>query len=169
MPSNPNMRGEKLRSVFTGLGFGSVGSVLASGNLVFSSEETDTTALESRIQWALNSELGIGGGTIIRSREELQALVDSDPFPGLSHCRETYLTVTFLKNGAPGSKKTTPPADLATTVRIVRYDEPAHALLAVLDNSVPQSTAYMAWLEKSYGQDITTRTWLTVHKILAKL
>ncbi len=169
MPSNPNMRGEKLRGVFTGLGFSSVGSVLASGNIVFGSDETDTVALESRIQQALNAELGIGGGTIIRSREELQALVDSDPFPGLTHCRETYLMATFMKDPGNPGLKTKPPADVAETVQVVRYDKPCRALLAIMDNSMPNSPAHMAWLEKAYGQGITTRTWLTVHKILAKL
>lgn len=166
MPSNPNMRGEKLRGVFSGLGFTGVGSVLASGNIVFGSAETDRAALESEIQQALNAELGIAGGTIIRSKPELQGLVDSDPFAGLTHSRETYLMVTFLKGSAEYQQ---PPPELAELVKIVRYDEPARAVLAIMDNSRPSTPAHMAWLEKAYGKDITTRTWLTVHKVLAKL
>ncbi|MBU3066484.1 DUF1697 domain-containing protein [Nocardia sp. NEAU-G5] len=168
MPSNPNMRGEKLRGVFSGLGFSDVGSALASGNIVFGSAETDCAALESEIQQALNAELGIAGGTIIRSKQQLQALVDSDPFPGLTHSRETYLMVSFLKSADNVGRKQ-PPPELAELVRIVRYDQPARAVLAIMDNSSPSTPAHMAWLEKAYSKDITTRTWLTVHKILAKL
>ncbi|WP_280370274.1 DUF1697 domain-containing protein [Nocardia wallacei] len=127
MPSNPNMRNEKLRSVFEGLGFEAVGSVLSSGNVVFGSPESDAAALESRIQKALNAELGIGGGTILRSRAELRALVDSDPFPGLTHGRGTYLTVTFLKDRAAAAPAALP-AGLAPAVRIVGYDEAAAAV-----------------------------------------
>lgn len=43
-------------------------------------------------------------------------------------------------------------------------------MLAVTDNSVPGTTGnWMAWLEKTHGRDITTRTWLTVQRIVAKL
>lgn len=169
MPSNPNMRNEKLRGVFEGLGFEAVGSVLSSGNVVFGSAESDAAALESRIQKALNTELGIGGGTIIRSREELRALFDSDPFPGLTHARGTYLTVTFLKDRAAATAPDSLPAELATAVRIVGYDEAAAAVLAVIDNTASTTPNHMAWLETVYGKDITTRTWLTVQKVLAKL
>ncbi|PPI97038.1 DUF1697 domain-containing protein [Nocardia nova] len=168
MPSNPNMRNEKLRAVFEGLGYEGVGSVLASGNIVFGSIETDIAAMESQIQAALQAELGIGGGTIIRSREELQKLVDSDPFPGLTHARGTYLTATFVKDRARSAPPELP-GNLESAVRIVRFDEPARALLAVIDNSVAGTPNHMSWLETVYGKDITTRTWLTVQKVLAKL
>ncbi|MCM6776495.1 DUF1697 domain-containing protein [Nocardia sp. CDC159] len=170
MPSNPNMRNEKLRGVFEGLGFELVGSLLSSGNIVFGSDETDVPALEARIQRALNAELGIPGGTIIRSRDELRALVDSDPFPGLTHGRETYLVATFVKGADVPDDPGPLPAELAGTVRIVRYDKPSRAILAVVDNTSPATPNHMTWMEKVYGKDnVTTRTWLTVQKVLAKL
>ncbi|MEV6065465.1 DUF1697 domain-containing protein [Nocardia sp. NPDC052001] len=168
MPANPNMKNEKLRAVFEGLGFTKVASLLSSGNIVFESPETDVPELESRIQAALQAELGIGGGTIIRSREQLRELVDSDPFTGLTHCRETYLTVTFVKDTAAG-----PPGALddttAKAVRVLAFDKPAAAVLSVIDNTDPSTTNFMAWIEKSYGKEITTRTFLTVQKTLKKL
>ncbi|MET9488108.1 DUF1697 domain-containing protein [Nocardia sp. NPDC006630] len=165
MPSNPNMKNDKLRGVFEGLGFEEVSTLLSSGNLVFSSDETDMPALEDRIQRALQAELGIGGGTLIRSREQLQALVDLDPFAGLTHCRETYLTVTFVKNPAVGP----PGANTEETVRVLGYDKHAAAILSVIDNTNPNTTSYMQWLQKKYGKDVTTRTFLTVQKTLKKL
>ncbi|WP_330229217.1 DUF1697 domain-containing protein [Nocardia sp. NBC_00508] len=168
MPSNPNMSNAKLRAVFESLGFEDVASVLASGNIVFRSADTDVPALEERIQEALIRGLGIGGGTIIRSYEELRALLDTDPFPGLTHGRGTYLIATFLKDTA------TPPDTLPEQpdplTRIVGYDKAARAFLAVIDNSDPGKTPdFMAWLDRTYGKDITTRTWLTVERIAKKI
>jgi uncharacterized protein (DUF1697 family) len=167
-PSEPNMRNEKLRAVFERLGFQSVGSVLSSGNIVFSSDSADVPALESRIQAALRGDLGIAGGTIIRSIAELQALVERDPFSGLVHGRKTYLTITFLKHASrPAGSRLPRPADPAITV--VAYDATARAVLAVTDTSTPKPPDFMGWIESQYGKDITTRTWLTVQRILARL
>ncbi|WP_328398034.1 DUF1697 domain-containing protein [Nocardia sp. NBC_00416] len=165
MPSNPNMSNEKLRGVFTGLGFTSVASVLSSGNIVFAAEEGDIAELEDRIQESLNAELGIPGGTIIRSEAELRELLDRDPFTGFTHGRDTYLTTTFFKRpGAPAL-----PADDDPLTTIIGYDAEARAFLAVIDNSTPKTPNFMAWLERAYGKDITTRTWLTVQRIVKKM
>ncbi|WP_280278066.1 hypothetical protein [Nocardia wallacei] len=45
----------------------------------------------------------------------------------------------------------------------------AAAVLAVIYNTASTTPNHMAWLESVYGKDITTRTWLTVRKVLAKL
>ncbi|WP_084534865.1 DUF1697 domain-containing protein [Nocardia yamanashiensis] len=167
MPSNPNMRNEKLRGVFEGLGFERVNTLLSSGNVTFHSPESDVPDLESRIQRALNAELGIPGGTLIRTREQLRDLVDSDPFAGLTHCRETYLTVTFVRDPAAGVPDEV--AGKMDAIRLVGFDRDAAALLSVIDNTNPSTTNFMAVVEKFYGKDITTRTFLTVQKALKKL
>ncbi|MTE13114.1 DUF1697 domain-containing protein [Nocardia aurantiaca] len=166
MPTNPNMRNEKLRGVFEGLGFEKVSTLLSSGNVVFHAPGRDVPALESAIQQALNAELGIPGGTLIRTHAQLQALVDSDPFAGLTHCRETYLTVTFVRD-APKFVPEFPEGE--STVRLVRFDPAVGALLTIIDNTDPSTTNFMAIVEKAWGKDITTRTYLTVQKALKKL
>ena len=167
-PSNPNMTNDKLRAVFEGLGLADVSSVLASGNIVFGSDETDVPTLEDRIQQGLSDRLGIAGGTIVREQSELRALLDSDPFPGLSHGKGTYLTVTFLRHGARDEQR--PPQQPDPRTRIVGYDAAARAFLAVIDNSEPGTTPdFMIWLDRTFGKDITTRTWLTVQRIVKRL
>jgi uncharacterized protein (DUF1697 family) len=166
-PSGTNMTNDKLRGVFERLGFDDVGSVLSSGNIVFSSDQTDVPALEQRIEDALAADLGIASRTIIRCLAELQALLDSDPFAGLTHQRGSYLTATFLKDAAPPANR---PGQPDALTRVVGYDRAARAVLAVTDNSDPGNTPdFMSWLEKRYGRDITTRTWLTVQRIVTRL
>ncbi|MGV9662367.1 DUF1697 domain-containing protein [Nocardia niigatensis] len=164
MPTNPNMRSEKLRGVFEGLGFEGVSTLLTSGNVVFRSADTDVPALEAKVQQALNAELGIPGGTLIRTQAQLQTLVDSDPFAGLTHGRETYLTVTFVREASKSI-----PDFPSATVRIIRFDKPCRALLSVIDNTDPSTTGFMSVVEKAWGKDITTRTYLTVQKALKKM
>lgn len=142
--------------------------MLASGNIVFRSADADAHMLEQRIEDALAGGLGLANRTIIRSHCELRALLDSDPFPGLMHGRDTYLTATFLKDAA------TTPEDIPELpdprTEVVRYDSAARVVLAITDNSDPgQTSGFMSWLERSYGKDITTRSWLTVQRIVKKL
>lgn len=166
-PSGRNMTNDKLRGVFEELGFTGVGSVLASGNLTFHSPDADVAALEGRVEAALVSRLEVSSRTIIRSAAELRALVDSRPFRGLTHGSETYLTATFLKERVgPSGQPSEPPPEAPG----VRYDPDARAVLAVTDNRDPgNGSRYVAWLERTYGKDITTRSWLTVQRVLAKL
>ncbi|WP_413451864.1 DUF1697 domain-containing protein [Georgenia phoenicis] len=168
MPSNPAMRNERLRAVFEELGLERVASVLTSGNIVFHAPAQDTAALEERIQDALHERLGIPGGTLVRTGEELRALLDSDPFPGLTHGRGSYLTVVFLKH-----RPTAPvelPADPDPRTCVMGYDPVTRAFLAVVDNSDPGTTPdFMAWIGRTYGKDVTVRTWLTVQRVTRKV
>ncbi|WP_152188621.1 DUF1697 domain-containing protein [Georgenia satyanarayanai] len=168
MPSNPAMRNERLRAVFEELGLERVASVLASGNIVFHAPAQDTAALEEHIQHALHERLGIPGGTLVRTGEELGTLLDSDPFPGLTHGRGSYLTVVFLKH-RPAAPVVLP-EDPDPLTRVVGYDPVTRAFLAVVDNSDPGTTPdFMAWVGRTYGRDVTVRTWLTVQRVARKL
>jgi uncharacterized protein (DUF1697 family) len=57
-----------------------VHSVIASGNLLFSSRAGDTAALERRIESALRKGLGYEVETFVRDADELDAVVAHDPF-----------------------------------------------------------------------------------------
>ena len=82
--------------------------------------------------------------------------------------RGSYLTATFLKDGAVAPERLPDQADPGA--RIVGYDRAARAFLAVGDNSTPGTTPdFMSWLDRTYGKDITTRTWLSVQRIVKKL
>src|SRR5690606_10745755 len=166
MPTNPNMRNEKLRGVFTDLGFEQVASVLTSGNIVFRAPEAAEAELEDRIQRGLREQLGIAGGTLVRDHQCLRDLLDRDPFEGLVHERGSYLTVTFFKRPVADPEPVIADAPLT---RVIGYDEPSRALLTVIDNSTQKTPDFMARLDRSYGKDITTRTWLTVQKVVKKM
>lgn len=162
------MTNDKLRAVAEGLGLEDVTSVLSSGNIVFRSDAADPPALEQRLENALARELGISSRTLVRTQPELRALVDSDPFAGLTHGTTTYLTASFVKDAARAPAAI--PGDLDPGTTILRYDTPSRAVLAVTDNSEPhRSRGFARWLEATYGKDVTTRSWLTVQRIVRAL
>jgi uncharacterized protein (DUF1697 family) len=165
-PENPNMRGEKLKMAFESVGLANVRPVITSGNVVFDSQMTDTMQLEKMIEEAFPRLLDFERAVFIRSQIELQALVDADPCPGVIQGPEHYITVTFLKD-QPKSDPDLPckPDGRAFEV-LALYDR---AVAATLDQTVEKTPNLMAWMERQYGRNITTRTWKTVNRLLAKL
>jgi uncharacterized protein (DUF1697 family) len=97
-PTNPNMRGERLKSVFEEIGFKRLHPVITSGNVIFDSSSKNSQSLEGKIEKALPEKLGFKTTTIVRSKEELEALVETNPFKGVRDEKLNYLLVTFFKN-----------------------------------------------------------------------
>ncbi|HUS26368.1 MAG TPA: DUF1697 domain-containing protein [Nevskiaceae bacterium] len=165
-PSNPNMRNDKLRGFFENLGFTNVQTVISSGNVLFETPRTDMPALEAMIEKALPLQLGFASTTIIRSREQLQQLVDRDPFKHAEHNRLTYLTVTFFKD-KPHARLKFPYRPQGKSYELLgMYDQ---AVCSVVDLTGTKTPDLMSWLERQYGKQITTRTWQTVGRILKRL
>lgn len=164
MPTNPNMRNEKLRGVFEGLGFMNVRTVIASGNVLFETKSKNAQGLETDIERALQKQLGFKGTTIIRNREEIARLVRLDPFKGLAHNRKTSLNVTFLKDE--------PKKGVALPYRGKGYrvmGRNGRSVFSIVDLRGATTPDLMRWLEKEFGKELTTRTWKTVEKLLQKL
>ena len=165
-PGNPNMRNDKLRRVFEDLGFSNVRTVISSGNVLFESDSSAMRGMEADVEAALPRKLGFTSTTIIRSRQQIQALVDREPFGNLEHSDKTSLNVTFLKR-KPRTGLTFPyrPKDRAYTV-LGLYDRD---ICSVIDLTSSKTPDLMLWLENEFGKEITTRTYRTVGRILTKL
>ena len=165
-PGNPKMRNENLRRVCEDLGMRSVGTVISSGNVVFETDAEDLSGLETRLEQAWPEELGFESTTIIRARSDLEALTDLEPFGGLDHGRDTYLLVTFSKT------RLTIDIDLPVEpedggYRVVGATD--RELFTVTDTTRRRTPDVMQWIERRFGKEITSRTWLTVARVLKKM
>jgi uncharacterized protein (DUF1697 family) len=160
---NPAQRMDNLRKIFEDLGFQNVQTVIASGNVLFETDFQERQVLETRIEKALLKETGIDTPVIIRTRDEIQDMVELDPFGKLKLTPTMKPYATFLKNTSPPRKrfqgKETGYTIIAITDTIV---------FSVVDLSSTRTPALMSDLEKELGKDITTRSWATVLKIATR-
>jgi uncharacterized protein (DUF1697 family) len=158
-PSNPNMHGAKLIEAAEAAGFKKVQTLLSSGNVIFESEIGDQAKIEAKLEKVWPAKLDFKSMTIVRSRQQLQALVKADPYKGVEHSNhKTYLLVTFFKTPA----KTKPDNYYETSG--------VNALCSTIDSSQSGTPDFMAKLDKRFGKDqITSRTWLTIHRVLKKM
>lgn len=161
------MRNDRLRTVFESLGLDNVRTVISSGNVLFEAESKDIKALEQTIETAIPKQLGFRSTTIIRSQRQMKDLVKTDPFKGMEHGPSSYLLVTFFKNPVkPGFQFPYQPLD--GSYKLLGFED--SVLFSVIDTtSTGHSPDLMAWLEKQFGKDITSRTYKTVGRILKKL
>lgn len=143
MPTNPNMKGERLKEAFESIGLSNVHTVIASGNIVFESKK-GAAALEREIEAVLPKRLKFSSTAMVRSRAELDALVKRNPFKGVKDEKPNYLVVTFFKD---------------------RRKE----LCTVIDLEEGKTPDFMGKLERAHGKGLTTRTWKTVQRILKKM
>jgi uncharacterized protein (DUF1697 family) len=149
----------KLMKAFESASFSEVKTVLASGNVVFAARATTNAALERRIETALEKELKKKFACIVRSIDELRALLEADPFDALRVAPNAKRVVTFLR-GEPKTKPKLPIERDGTRIFALRGSE---AFTAYVPH--PKGAVFMVLLERTFGKEQTTRTWDSVAKI----
>ena len=160
------MRNENLRAVCNELGFERVSTVISSGNVVFDAQTTDASRLEDSLERGWIDGPGFSSSTIVRNRDELQNLVRRQPFGEMEHGASSYLLATFSKNLVDVPWKLPhQPTDQPFQL-VAAHDR---ELFTVTDSTGPGMPNVMPWLEREFGKSITSRTWLTVERILRRM
>lgn len=153
---NASMPG--LKRAFEAAGFTDVRTLLASGNVLFTSPSTSAHALQRRAEAAMSNTLGRSFLTIVRSVESLRTILASDPYRAFRLPPGTKRVVTFLRERPTG--KLALPIELHGA-RIVAM-QGTEIFSAYVPS--PKGPVFMTLIEKTFGKEQTTRTWETVTK-----
>jgi len=110
--------------------------------------------------------LGFESTTILRTRQQLEQLVADNPFGGIEDVDSSRLQATFLKH-EPNTALDLPhtPSDGDYTV-VAIVDR---TVCSTVDLTGSRTPDLMRWLERTFGKEITTRTWKTVHRIVKRM
>lgn len=162
---NRMVKMDALKRIFTKLGGQHVRTLINSGNVVFAYEKIAETALRKRIETTLEEQLGFDVTTIVRTHDELQALVDAQPFATVEMTDDTRLYVTFLAETPTAAQwKALKAAETPTQ----QFLPCGRELCTVYrkDKAVKEPFSNTL-IEKVLGTRATTRGWPTVQKMLA--
>ncbi|WP_300681758.1 DUF1697 domain-containing protein [Nocardioides sp.] len=162
-PGDPKKSNESLRGVHTDLGFGDVRSVISSGNVIFSSDQTDPDALGEQITAAWPEQRGFSALTIVRSAEQIAHLLEQRPFGDVEHSKATYQLVTFFATPL----REVPPIPQSPAVTVVGIVD--GALCTQHDTTTTKGPDVMVWLDRTYRKQTTSRTPLTLQRILTRM
>ncbi len=148
------------------MGFENVITILNSGNLIFDASSGDGSELETEISQNLGKIAGFPVPSIIRKADEINKIIESDPFKGIEVSSSIQLYVTFLKQ-MPERKIELPWISGDGYFRLTGIQ--GRTVFSVVDLSVTTTTKGMNSLELLFGKNITTRNWKTLLKIGDKL
>jgi uncharacterized protein (DUF1697 family) len=80
-----------LKALFVELGFGAVRTVLASGNVLFDTDEPDAAALRTRIEAALRKRFGYDAWIVLLTQKTVADMAAGYPFERIDEERHPYL------------------------------------------------------------------------------
>ncbi|QIL72649.1 DUF1697 domain-containing protein [Diaphorobacter sp. HDW4B] len=158
-PMNAKMA--DLKACFEKLGLTEVRTVLSSGNVVFSSTARSEKNLRSMIEAGMSADLPRSFPVILRRLDHLQKLLSANPFAGFDVSPQAKRVVTFLSE--PNAANLSFPMELqGARILAVQDGEVFTAYVPHEDGPV-----FMSLIEKTFGKNVTTRTWATVQKCVA--
>ena len=155
-----NCKMPELKRALEKAGFSDVRTVISSGNAVFSARKAATSSLERKCEAAFVKYLGREFMTIVRPIETLETILASDPYNGCRMPAGAKRDVTFLR-AAPATKPKLP-VELRGAAICALIGDVAYSY------HVPNNTdpAFMVLIEKTFGKQVTTRTWESVGRIV---
>jgi uncharacterized protein (DUF1697 family) len=152
-----------LREVFAGLGYRDAVTHLQSGNVVFTIPRRPPARLSGTIEKAIADDLGQHTTVILRTRDELAAVVEHNPLPERT-ADPAKLLVTFL-SAAPD-----PAAVAGISADVSGPDEfrlVGKEIYVYFPNGLQGSKIGHAFWEKRLGVSGTARNWNTVTRLLS--
>ena len=148
-----------LRRAFEAAGFTEVRTLLSSGNVRFTARASTEASLERRAEAAIEEVLGRRFLTIVRPVEALRALLAADAYVGSAVPPEAKRVVSFLRRAPRPAPRLPIERDGARIVKVVGRE-----VFSAYRPS-PRGPVFMALIEETFGDEVTTRTWDTVRKV----
>ena len=150
-----------LRDLLDGAGFGEVSTYVQSGNVVLSSDE-QPAELERRLEQLIAGEFGLEVPVVVRTAEELAAVVAQNPLAEVAIDPKRY-QVTFLAQPL-ASERLEAVAALAAGPE--RFAARERELYAWHPNGVARSKLWAKLGGAGLGVKATSRNWTTVTTLL---
>jgi uncharacterized protein (DUF1697 family) len=165
-----------LREVVTSLGHTGVRTYIQSGNVLFSTADTDNAKLAAALESAIEDRFGIWSSVVVLTRDELAQVLAANPYPdepnhrmvhvvflGTEPSRDLLMRISAAESAvaAKGSRDTVQAAGQALFLHTpdgYGTSELAQAVFKII--SPPAKN-------KKHGLAATARNWATTAKLLS--
>lgn len=150
-----------LREIAESLGWTAISTHLNTGNLFFSTDETDEVELASQVTNAISVRLHVAPPALVRTLPELQraAIFCRESFP---HAPEKYMAIAFLSEQAPS------PIDDLLAGEAEEHRGLERSVALYYPNGQGRSRLDAARLERLLGVTVTVRGILTAEALIER-
>ncbi|MCU0293046.1 MAG: DUF1697 domain-containing protein [Thermoanaerobaculaceae bacterium] len=155
---------QKLAATCTALGLGSVVTYLQSGNVVADADDDDAAGLRLRLEAAIHEAFGFPVVVLLRTAQQLEAVVASNPFAAAAADNPKLVHVTFLSE--------LPAPDTVARLQTRSFEPDAiHVVGSEAYLHCPggygRTKLSNPFLERALAVCATTRNWATVTRLAA--
>jgi uncharacterized protein (DUF1697 family) len=156
------MKMEKLRASCEGLGFERVRTFIQSGNVIFKAAKLSGDGISKKLSACILADFGFSVEVIARSKDEMGAIIEANPFVGQRGIDVKKLHVLFLSEvpAAAAVKKleslTAAPDKLHAAGKEIYFYFP---------NGVSGSSLWKHPLDRVVSVPATMRNWNTVNSL----
>jgi uncharacterized protein (DUF1697 family) len=157
---------DHLKKLFEKMGFESVETFIASGNVMFETKSKSMGAIKKKIETELEKSLGYKVATFIRTTKELKKISEYKPFKESDLAnKQNYLYIGFLENqpDKESQKKVSELSDVANEFHFNKTEMYWLCRKNFSDSGITGKT-----LEKSLGVEATIRNSTTIRKMAPK-
>ncbi len=158
--THKSMSMAQLANACSDAGLQNVRTVLATGNVLFSSARLESELLE--VLTAVIAKHGLHNEVILRQPRQLQAVLEADPFPEASAERPSQMLVLFLPRAPSNAEVASIESHRGPERLVVKGSD---VFIDYLDG-VGRSKLTSAKLERLLGQAGTARNWNTIRKLV---
>lgn len=152
---------QDLREALEHTGYGDVGTLLQSGNVVLRSD-ADPAALERDLAATLRATFGFEIAVVVRTRDELAEVIARDPFTGEADDPARYQVSFLSAEPEPAGVEELERAEVAPERVAVRGRE----VYAWHPGGVGRSELAKLITARRLSVEVTARNWRTVTKLL---
>ncbi len=159
-----------LRQLATGLGLADIATYIQSGNLLFTSPQTDAISLADALEREIDGRLGVRPAVVVVCRDELARAIAGNPFPDETNPRALHAVfrrdempadaVAAVARAVQRAKEKGSPDDAAVVGRTLYLRTPDGLGRSELAAQLSRSSAQAAG---------TARNWATVTKLMSML
>ena len=151
-----------LKRVVEELGFENVSTYGQSGNVIFDCRHAEAAQLGTHIEEKLSEAFGFSTNVIIRTQEELEKIIATNPLVDSADVARDKLYVTFLADK--------PDKTVASELEITPGADERFAIVGsevylYCPNGYAQTKLNNAAFEKKLRTVATTRNWKTINKL----
>jgi uncharacterized protein (DUF1697 family) len=152
----------RLRDVLSDAGFSDVTTYIQSGNVVFTSASRSASTAATRAESAIKEAFSVDVPVLVRTRSELQRVVDRQPFAKRHDPKSLH--VTFLTEPAAAARVR---AIDRTRYLPDEFDVDAREVYIACPSGYGRTKLNNTFFERALQTVATTRNWNTVQKLLA--